>query len=175
MTAAVRPAGESAPHAVKMSPATARAPLPLIGRSSMSGTVSGGMPRKESAGRSSVVKASIAPEARSAPTVGSRHTSTGAMRPTVRSPLRAPSVRAENTSVPRRSAYPPMPAASSAGSNWKSIFTAISEKAARRAAPRLRSPQTISTPRAECRTRFPRRRPNAESRPSSGGAEWTRC
>ena len=175
MTAAVRPAGESAPHAVKISPATASAPLPLIGRSSMSGTVSAGMPRKESAGRSSAVNASIAPEARSALTAGSRHTSTGAMRPTVRSPWRAPSVRAEKTSVPRKSAYPPTPAASSAGRSCKSIFMALSGKAARRAAPRPRPPQTISTPRAEYRTHFPRRRPSAAPRRSSGGAGWTRC
>ncbi len=68
------------------------------------------------------------PKRASAPTAGRRHTSTGAMRPTVRSPWRAPSVRAEKTSVPRKSAYPPTPAASSAGEAEKAFSWRSPEK-----------------------------------------------
>ena len=66
--------------------------------------------------------ASAAPEARSMAITGSRQTSAGTSRRRTPSASRAPSVRAEYTSTPRREAHAPPSASSSAG--MSSVTTA---------------------------------------------------
>ena len=112
-----------------MSLAAASAPLPLIGRTSSSIAVSGGMPSRASMGAHSRVSASSAPDARSMLTAVSSATSAGKMRMTVFSPSRAPSVSAEKTSVPVSTPQSPTPASSSGTVNVSSPLTAICAQA----------------------------------------------
>ena len=60
-----RPMSESGPYCAIKSPATASAPEPLTGLSSISAPVSAGMPSRLSAGEMSEVNASSTPLARS--------------------------------------------------------------------------------------------------------------
>ena len=73
---------------------TARAPLPDTGRTSISGVVSGGMPRNSSAGAQRPVSHSRAPEARNMATAVSSPTRAGRTFSRTVSPSSAPWVRA---------------------------------------------------------------------------------
>ena len=103
MTAAVRPASESAPQREMTSAAAESAALPETGRSSMRSTVSSGIPSADNSGRSSTPMYSGSPEARSRYIAGKSTTSAGKISCMMRSPFAAPAVSAEKMSTPRHS------------------------------------------------------------------------
>ena len=78
---------------------TPRAALPLMGRTTMRPTVSGGMPTLSSTGPRAWAARSRAPEARSMATTVSSVTRAGRIRRRISSPLAAPWSRASYTST----------------------------------------------------------------------------
>ena len=90
MTAAVRPISESTPCSHIRSAPTASAALPLMGRMSMRGASSGGMPSRVNSGRSHADSSSKKPLSRSIVTSASRMISVGASVASRRSPPCAP-------------------------------------------------------------------------------------
>ena len=90
MTAAVLPMRESTPYSAIKSAPTARAALPLMGRTSTSIAVSGGIPKKRNTGANTALMISMAPEARSIVTAVSSRISAGRILTSSFSPSSAP-------------------------------------------------------------------------------------
>ena len=124
MTAAVRPARESAPQRVMMSAAALIAPLPESGRSRSSREVSSGMPKRRSAGASSRARTAGSGEARSRYIAEKSTISAGSISRTVQRPFFAPAVMASMTSTFFISAHRHTHAMMSAGARDKSALTA---------------------------------------------------
>ncbi len=102
MTEAILPAALSGPLEERMLCRTASAPLPEMGRISMSGSVSGGMPAMPMTGAASSPSASTAPEALSAETHSVSAVRAGMIPTAVRRPSRAPFRNASKIFTPFR-------------------------------------------------------------------------
>ncbi len=160
MTAAVRPASESAPQLFMMSAATAVAAPPLTGRRSARGTVSGGTPIYSITGSKSADSASNAPDARSMYTAGNSTINVGSISLSVVSPCAAPRQSAGKTSAPDTSACMPTAARISGTASSRRILKPASPSPSPSKAPRRRTRRSLSTQPAECQAerQLPRRR-----------------
>ena len=175
MTAAVRPAGESAPHAVKNIPGHGK--RAAAAHRAQQHERHGLRRNAEKGERGPQQRRECVDRARSAQRADRRKQTHEHRRnaPHGAKPLESAVGESGKNVRSAKERVSPNAHGEQRGEKLKKHFHGALRKSRSASSPRPRPPQTISTPRAEYRTRFPRRRPSAAPRRSSGGAEWTRC